>query len=112
ELVKLDIPRLIQSGLEIEAEVVLVDGFGNVITNLSRATFDAWRGDLRVKDIFVHLGAGMKAQIHRTYGDVAPGLAVAYFGSSGRLEIGVRNGSAVKDLGLARGSRITLHKKS
>ncbi len=44
--------------------------------------------------------------LRRTYADVATGEAVALVGSSGLIEIAVRDGNAAATLGLVRGSVI------
>ncbi len=110
DLVTLELPPLVQSGLQLEACVLVADGFGNVVTNLSRAAYLAWRGELSDEGIRVQGGPRTRIEIRRTYADVAPRQAVAFFGSSGRLEISVREGNAAKCLGLTRGSKVILHK--
>lgn len=78
-------------------EVLVVDRFGNAITNLG-----APAGPARVR-------FGTHAvPVCRTYADVAPGEPLALLGSSGRLEVAVREGSAVARLGLRRGTRVEL----
>ena len=47
-------------------------------------------------------------KIRRTYWDVAPGKPLALIGSSGLLEIAVRDGSAAKDLRLKVGDEVTV----
>ena len=76
--------------------VITVDRFGNAVTNLL-----AWRGG----DVEAH---GHRLPLVRTYGDVAPGDAAALVGSSGLVEIAVRNGSAAATLGLKRGDAVVL----
>ena len=46
--------------------------------------------------------------LRRTYADVAQGEPVALVGSSGLVEIAVRDGSAAEQLGLRRGSGVAL----
>lgn len=54
----------------------------------------------------MNVGAVILGGIERTYGDVADGSPLAYAGSSGRIEIAVRGGSAEKELDLRRGTPI------
>jgi S-adenosyl-L-methionine hydrolase (adenosine-forming) len=77
-------------------EVIVVDRFGNAITNLI---------GLRGGSVEV---AGRSIAIRRTYADVARGELVAVAGSTGFLEIAVRDGDASTILGLRRGIRVTL----
>lgn len=76
--------------------VISVDRFGNAVTNLV-----SWRGG-SVE------AAGHRLPLVRTYGDVAVGESVALVGSSGLVEIAVRDGSAASTLGLKRGSAVVL----
>lgn len=76
--------------------VITVDRFGNAVTNLM-----ARRGGT------IELG-GCVLPVRRTYGDVGRGEAVALVGSSGLVEIAVRDGSAAAMLGVQRGSEVVL----
>jgi len=80
----------------IAGVVITVDRFGNAVTNLL-----SWRGGT----VEAH---GHRLPLVRTYGDVAPGDAAALVGSSGLVEIAVRNGSAAATLGLKRGDAVVL----
>ena len=80
----------------IEGQVITVDRFGNAVTNLMAAH----GGTVEV--------AGLQLPVQRTYADAAPGAALALVGSSGLIEIAVRNGSAVDLLGIERGSVVLL----
>ena len=80
----------------VQGEVITVDRFGNAVTNLL-----AMRGgQVQV--------AGLSLALRRTYADAAPGEPVALVGSSGLVEIAVRDGSAAERLGLRRGSSVVL----
>jgi S-adenosylmethionine hydrolase len=76
--------------------VITVDRFGNAVTNLV-----SWRGGT------VEVN-GRRLPIVRTYADVEPGSATALVGSSGLVEIAVRDGSAATLLELKRGSTVVL----
>ena len=76
----------------VQGEVITVDRFGNAVTNLL-----AMRGG-QVKV------AGLSLALRRTYADAASGEAIALVGSSGLVEIAVRDGNAADMLGLRRGS--------
>jgi S-adenosylmethionine hydrolase len=72
--------------------VVHVDRFGNLITDLVGIA------EIRIGE--------RTLPVLRTYSDVAPGELVAYVGSAGSVEIGVRDGSAAQVLQLGRGARV------
>jgi S-adenosyl-L-methionine hydrolase (adenosine-forming) len=84
----------------VQGEVISVDRFGNAVTNLL-----AMRGgQVRV--------AGLTLALRRTYADAATGEAIALVGSSGLVEVAVRDGSASALLGLVRGSSVVLLPRS
>ncbi|MAE65252.1 MAG: hypothetical protein CMJ18_13355 [Phycisphaeraceae bacterium] len=95
DLVRLDLPTPERTADGLTLHVLHADRFGNLVTDLDRQAYDRWRGDLpldasgilRIDE--VEIGG-----LSRTYADVPEGAALAYFGSGGRLEIAVRNGSA------------------
>lgn len=78
--------------------VVAVDRFGNLILSFGEVPPQAQAIDVD--------GLG-RAPLRQTYSDVAPGELVAYVGSSGLLEVAVRNGSAVSRMeGDPRGRKV------
>ncbi len=77
--------------------IVHIDHFGNLISDL--------RGQAGATAVRVE---GHHVPIVRTYEDVAPGAVLAYIGSSGTLEVAVRDGRADTQLGIARGATITI----
>lgn len=80
----------------LRGEVIAIDRFGNAITNLVSASATAV------------IAAGQTIPVSRTYADVGPGAPIAMVGSSGLLEIAIRDGSAADVLGLTRGSPVRL----
>jgi S-adenosylmethionine hydrolase len=74
-------------------EVIVIDRFGNAVTNLIGV-----HGDVLVNNHRIPMA--------RTYADVAPGAAVALVGSSGLIEIAMREGNAAASLGLSRGTTV------
>ncbi len=80
--------------------VISVDRFGNLVTNL-----------ITRRAGIVEIG-GTTIAIGRTYGDVASGSITALIGSSGLVEIAVRDGSAAERLGVVRGASVVLRASS
>lgn len=91
-------------GSFLVGEVVHVDHFGNLITNLT-AELVPPQARVVVQDL--DLGA-----LQRTYSDMAPGALVAYAGSDRTVEIGVRNGSAAERLAMGVGGRVRVYLES
>ncbi len=108
--VMLDIPtpRAMRQGLELR--VLVVDRFGNLITNLNTLDFDVWRSPSGDDPITIEVAGRSIPSIQCTYGDVARGELLAYFGSSGHLEIAVRDGNAARELGAGPDTIILLKK--
>ncbi|HEX7049488.1 MAG TPA: SAM-dependent chlorinase/fluorinase [Longimicrobiales bacterium] len=85
----------------VRGAVIHVDRFGNLITDIP----GEWvRGAAAVEVAGRSVGAP-----RRTYGDVAPGAALALVGSTGALEISVRDGSAAAAFGVGRGAEVRVH---
>ena len=80
----------------IEGEVIAIDRFGNAITNII-ARPGSW----------IQL-PGRDIPISRTYADVPSGTLCAVVGSTGLVEIAVRDGSGAVAAGLQRGSAVVL----
>ena len=76
--------------------VISIDRFGNAVTNLV-----APRGGAIELD-------GRSIPLRRTYADVTSGALVALVGSSGLVELAVREGNAAAELGLRRGAAVVL----
>jgi S-adenosyl-L-methionine hydrolase (adenosine-forming) len=81
----------------VTGEVLLIDRYGNALTNIP----STWT--TRGQKLFV---AGQQVEVCRTYGEVPTGVPVAVPGSTGTLEIAVRDGDAAKKLGIQRGDPV------
>jgi S-adenosyl-L-methionine hydrolase (adenosine-forming) len=101
-LVRLEIaaPALTAEG--IEGEVLRVDRFGNLITNIDQAAIE------KLGPVSVTIGSRLLARVVSTYADAPAGELCALVGSSDHLEIAVNGGSAAETLGLGRGAAVHL----
>ncbi len=89
----------------LRAEVVHVDRFGNLVTNLKLEQ----AGTKAVELASVRVAVGDESLVvRRTYADVAPGTLLALVGSSGHLELAVREGNAAQRLGLGVGAKVAV----
>jgi hypothetical protein len=100
---RLAVPRASLSPGSVVGEVLRVDRFGNLITNVNRKTFDALAlgGALEVR-----IGAHTISRVVSTYADVGAGEVCALFGSSDHLEIAANGASAAGELGVGRGAPV------
>ena len=86
----------------VDGEVVHVDRFGNLVTNIDRRT---WPGDV-IDRLDVAVSGYRTVRLVSTYAEAAPGEVVALFGSTDRLEIAVKSGNAAEALGVGRGTTV------
>lgn len=91
------VPRSAKTG-----QIIHIDHFGNATTNIPRESISAPAKST------VKIGRKRVGRVRRTYLDAAPGGALALFGSSGLLEIAVRDGSAAQKLGIRAGDRVEI----
>jgi S-adenosylmethionine hydrolase len=89
----------------IEGEVLRVDRFGNLITNIDRRTLDQFAGG---RPIAITIADRNIPRIVATYADAPAGELCALFGSTDHLEVAVNAGHAAQVLGLGRGARATV----
>jgi S-adenosylmethionine hydrolase len=118
--IQIQIPTMVISDAEIQGEVLHVDGFGNLVTNigiiLTKGKWmivQPWRtkGDpiqLDQASSQAILPDGQKLPVLGSFGEAGHGDALAYIGSSGNLEIGINGGSAAETFGLQVGSKVFL----
>jgi S-adenosylmethionine hydrolase len=85
-------------GKSLVGQVVYVDRFGTLVTNLTPELVPEY-AVIEVEGLEV-------GRLHRTFGDVPTGGLVAYLGSGGQIEIAVRDGSAARRLGMGVGGKI------
>ena len=85
-------------GKTIVGEIVYIDRFGSLVTNLMPELVPSY-ATLEVEDL--DLG-----HLRRTFNDVTTGGILAYVGSAGAIEIAVRNGSAARRLGIGVGGSV------
>lgn len=93
-----------QGNHHIVGHVIHVDRFGNLITNVPAA----WLAD---GDWACEIAGRRISHISETYSAAHPGELLALIGSSGLLEVALRNGSAARLLGMGVGQTIDLWRK-
>ncbi len=91
----------------LEGEVLYVDGFGNLITNLSRR--DVGRVLAGAEGRQVRIGERVIGPIVPTYAAAPAAEPLALIGSTEMLEIAVNGGHAANVLGADVGARVVVH---
>ena len=101
----LPLPGPVLEADRIVAQVLRVDRFGNLVTNVDRHTFERFANGGGIEIV---AGAQSVGKVVDTYADSEPGSVCALFGGSDHLEIAVNGASAAGRLALGRGARITI----
>jgi S-adenosylmethionine hydrolase len=101
----LDVPEPVVDGNRMAGEVLRVDRFGNLVTNVDRRTFERFADGHGIEIVAGNQAVG---KVVATYADAEPHALCALFGSSEHLEVAVNGASAAGRLAVGRGSRITI----
>jgi S-adenosylmethionine hydrolase len=102
---QLEIPEPREEQTALLGEVMLVDRFGNLVTNIDRRRFDQFRHDGLIS---IAVDGQVVDRLVATYAEAPAGSICALFGSSDHLELALNGGSAAHQLGLGRGAVIRI----
>jgi len=103
DLVSLPWPQPRETPEGLCGEVIHVDHFGNLITNLPESLLPRLQAGGQID-----CGGTTIDHVVNTYGEATPGCLVALAGSQGFLEIAVVAGRAERRLAVGRGTTVTL----
>ena len=98
----LDVPAPRREGGSIRGEVLYVDPFGNLVTNITGDQV----GGTEPSRVAVYVGGAVIRGLSRAYSDVAAGMLLIYIGSAGLLEVAVNRQSAASRLAADVGTPI------
>ena len=107
-LVRLPIPKIDTSGDTLIGQIIKIDRFGNLITNISKGAFEAFLND--DVNYEIRVGNASLNRLNSAYADAEIGEPLAIMGSLALLEIAVNGGNAEKQLGLKRGAAAIIRK--
>jgi hypothetical protein len=100
-LISIPLPQKTADGWR--GQIMQVDHFGNLVTNLTREQLKGDTGvTISVKNTTLH-------EVVATFGSKPAGDLIAMFDSSGHLAISVVNGSAAARLSVGADETVTLH---
>ena len=91
----------------IAGQILWIDRYGNLVTNIERRAFERLAHDAAVQ---IDAGPHRVGRLVATYADIGPDEVCALFGSTDHLEIAANATSAVEKLGLARGAPIVIQR--
>lgn len=98
-----DLPVPSRDGEDWRGEVVLVDRFGNLVTNLGAGLTAGGACEVELR--------GQSLPLFDTYSDAAPGAALALVSSFGTIEVAQAGGSAARLLGCSAGEPVWLRRR-
>lgn len=105
----LDLPQAAIADGVLRGEVVRIDRFGNVVTNIDRRLAEKLSGSASAPLQIVLAGRAIERLVS-TYADIAPGEICALFGSTNHLEFAAHSASAAERLGVAIGAAVELRR--
>jgi len=103
-LTELRIPKVSQSHNRLEGEVVYIDGYGNLFTNIEEHDLTALPRD----KLTVVIGSSLIRGLAPSYDSVTTGELVALVNSWGGLEIAAYKGNAQQKCGVVVGDKVVL----
>ena len=105
---QLALPRPVDSARTVRGEVIYVDGFGNLVSNIDRRVAEQFASRFRHKSLSVRIKSGAAMRLLDAYGDAPKGAPLAIFGSFGLLEVAIRDGNAAMHFAAGPGSSVSL----
>ena len=109
---RLELPRPRVESDVIAGEVLRVDRFGNLITNIDRKTFEKLGGVEQAHALEIGIGPHQVSKVVSTYADASAGEICALFGGSDHLEIAANGASAASLLDLGRGAAVYVARRA
>ena len=104
----LDLPVADIGDALLAGVVLLVDRFGNLVSNVERRTFEAFT---RGQPVSLRVAGRPVAGVVATYADIRAGEVCALFGSTDHLEFAVNGGSAAETLEVGRGAAVEIERQ-
>ena len=101
----LPFPAPVRNPEMIQGQIIYVDHFGNLVSNVAAAELRAW---LQNRGLLVRIGSRAISGLSSTYEDAASGEFLALMGSHGYLEIACNQDHAARRLGLGVGAPLAL----
>jgi S-adenosylmethionine hydrolase len=103
--IQLEIPEPKVDERALVGQVLLVDRFGNLVSNIDRRLFDHFRHDAAIR---IAIDGQMVDRLVATYAEAPAGTVCALFGGSDHLELAINGGNASEQLHLGRGAAIRI----
>jgi len=98
------------NGDEILGSIVVIDDYGNAISNIKRPLFETLGWSLAETLVVIVADQELTIKFVKAYGDVAKGEYLGLFGSGEVFEVAINQGNLAKSLGLQSGDKIQVRK--
>lgn len=109
DIVTLDLPApFLSSPQELVGEILSIDAFGNLMTNIDEETLTRFGHEQGPEDVVIHLGGAKIQGVSTSYDSVKTGSPVAVVGSRKLLEIAVNQADARTYFNAGVGQTITV----
>jgi S-adenosyl-L-methionine hydrolase (adenosine-forming) len=105
-VIEIPVPEVTADG--ITGQVLRVDRFGNLVSNIHRKQFEKFA---QAGSIQICAGEHRVGRVVATYAEASPGEICALFGSTDHLEIAANAASASERLQLGRGAPVTVRRE-
>ncbi len=105
EVLKPEFTKVKRDKGRVIGEVLHIDGFGNIITNIHAKDLHEFRQNILEVELPNHK---LEMKLTRTYAEAKPQEYLALIGSHNYLEIAVNQGSAVAKFQVKAGDKVTL----
>ncbi|MDP9132038.1 MAG: SAM-dependent chlorinase/fluorinase [Nitrospirota bacterium] len=105
---RLSIPEPAWDKHVMAGQIVYIDRFGNLISNLTAYHLKEVRGLTKRSDPYVRIGGHTIDGVGRSYAEGSPDQPQALMNSNGYVEVFVKEGRAAERLNVSRGARIEL----
>ena len=108
-LVRLDLPKPVTTAAgELRGTVIMIDHFGNLITNIDRPALDAFLETAGGGQPTILVGGCRITGLSDAYAQASAGRPLAIFGSMGTLEIAICGRNASHEINLSRGAEVSV----
>jgi len=106
--IQFKIPEIIEEKNKIHGEIIHIDRFGNIITNIPKQTIEK-KGFSQKKQMHIELkGQKLKISLCKSYNEVKIGEFLGIIGSTNFLEIAMNQQSAAATLNVQDKEKITI----
>jgi len=89
----------------IEGEVVHIDRFGNIVSNIPAEMI---RGLIKTEEVSITIGGQVLQGISRSYSQKEPGDLLSVIGGAGLLEVSINMGNAMEALNVGNGDSVVV----